>query len=232
LLAVGAFCPHLHAGWSSLQGNNRSAPARPSAPRPQPGVVRVPELRQAVNPVVREQTHIVERVQPAPMSVDRTRAVVADRQRMDVDEDRRQSFFWSDFHAGMRIDNLPDGYLRIGVRGHPFFYFEGVFYDDGPSGYVTVAPPVDAVISELPPGAETVTMGDTVYYYAAGAFYIQQPDGSYVVVAAPMGVTVTLLPPDATPVVINGTTCYQADGTYYQPVMQNGVTAYLTIAQP
>jgi hypothetical protein len=75
-------------------------------------------------------------------------------------------------------------------------------------------------------------MGDTVYYYAAGAFYIQQPDGSYVVVAAPMGVTVTLLPPDATPVVINGTTCYQADGTYYQPVMQNGVTAYLTIAQP
>ena len=151
---------------------------------------------------------------------------------MDIDEERRQSFFWSDFHAGMRIGRLPDGYRRIGVRGHPFFYYEGVYYDDGPSGYVIVAPPVSAIISDLPPGTETVVVGGTVYFYAGGAFYVQQSDGSFVVVAAPLGVTVVLLPPDAVSVVINGIVYYQADGTFYLPVMQNGVTAYLTVQQP
>jgi hypothetical protein len=252
LLAVGAFAPKLHAGWGSLQANNRSAPMQ-SAPRPQPQVnrepqiretqpvVRAPEPRQEIQPA-REQPYVVDHVQPAPVMVDRAReqtqspartsAGEADRRRMDIDEDRRQSFFWSDYHAGMRIDRLPDGYRRIGLRGHFYFYFEGVFYDDEPSGYVCVAPPVDADISDLSPGAETVVVNGTVYYYAAGAFYVQQSDSSYVVVAAPMGVTVSLLPPDAAPVAINGTVYYQADGTYYLPVMQNGVTAYLTVPQP
>ncbi|MGA2871716.1 MAG: DUF6515 family protein, partial [Verrucomicrobiota bacterium] len=79
---------------------------------------------------------------------------------------------------------------------------------------------------------ETVVLGDTYYYYAGGAFYVQQPDGSYAVVAAPIGVTVSTLPPDATPVTINGLTCYQSDGAYYEPVMENGVTAFLTIQSP
>jgi hypothetical protein len=251
LLAAGAFCPNLRAaGWSSLHGNNRSAPgsapARAAAPRPQPQVnraaqpairpepqpvIHAPAPRQAIQPV-REQPHAVERVRQPPVAVARTPAGEADRRRMDIDEDRRQSFFWSDYHAGMRIDRLPDGYRRFNVRGHPFFYFEGVFYDDGSSGYEVVAPPVDADIPDLPPGAETVEANGTVYYYAAGAFYAQQPDGSYVVVAPPMGVTVSLLPPDATSVVVNGTVYYQADGIYYLPVMQNGVTAYLTVPQP
>jgi hypothetical protein len=65
-----------------------------------------------------------------------------------------------------------------------------------------------------------------------GTFYVQQSDGSYIVVAAPLGVTVAELPSDATSVVINGIVYYQADGTYYLPVMQNGVTAYLTVPQP
>jgi hypothetical protein len=41
-----------------------------------------------------------------------------------------------------------------------------------------------------------------------------------------------MLPPDAVSVVINGSVFYQADGTYYMPVMQNGVTAYVTVPQP
>ena len=50
--------------------------------------------------------------------------------------------------------------------------------------------------------------------------------------AAPLGVTVAVLPPDATSFVVNGVGYFQADGVYYQPVMQNGVTVYLTIPQP
>jgi len=151
---------------------------------------------------------------------------------MDIDDERRQSFFWSDYHRGMHVDRLPDGYHRFRFHDHDYFYYEGVYYDDEPSGYVVVDAPVDADVPDLPPGAETVVVSGTVYYYADGVFYVQQADGSYVVVAAPMGVTVSELPPDAVPVVVNGTEYYQADGTYYMPVMQNGVTAYLTVQQP
>jgi hypothetical protein len=261
LLAFASLSPNLNAaGWGSIQGNNRGAPAQFSAPRPQPQVNRAPQVNREppvnrepqireTQPVIRPQTQPAFRpaeprqeIQPAreqpsvqqPLraTVERSRTSETDRRRMDIDEDRRQSFFWSDYHRGMRVNRLPDGYRRIHVRNHDFFFFEGVFYDDEPSGYEVVAPPVDADIPDLPPGAETVEVDGTVYYYAGGAFYVQQSDGSYVVVAAPIGVTVSMLPPDAVAVTINATTYYQADATYYLPVMQNGVTAYLTVAQP
>jgi hypothetical protein len=240
LLAVAAF--NLSAAdWGSLHGNNRSAPAAPAFhPQPQPS--RAPQINHAFAPVMRQETvrpmetrpevRPENRVAARPVVVNRTPAAEIDRRRMDIDADRRQSYFWSDYHAGMRIDRLPDGYRRFRVRDHDYFYFGGVYYDSGPSGYVVCAPPVDADIPELPPGTETIQVGDTVYYYAAGAFYIQQADGSFVVVPPPMGVTVSQLPPDATSVVVNGVGYFQADGVCYQPVMQDGVTVYLTVPQP
>jgi hypothetical protein len=258
-LAVGAFCPNLRADWGSLHGSNHSTPAPVSRPQMQPARAPVarpqpqPEVRPEPRPepqTVREQPRpeaqpvreeprqevqpgrAVDRPDQRPVVVNRSPAAETDRRRMDIDQERRQSYFWSDYHAGMRVDRLPDGYRRFHLRDHDFFYFGGVYYDSGPSGYEVCAPPVDADIPELPPGAETIQVGDTVYYYAAGAFYVQQSDGSFVVVAAPLGVTVSLLPPDATSVVINGAGYFQADGTYYEPVMQDGVTAYLTVPQP
>jgi hypothetical protein len=251
LLALAAFQLSA-ANWGSLHGNNRSAPAAPAFhPQPQPSrapevnhgpppaihqeAVRPPETRPQVQPV-REQPRQAVRpenhVEAHPVMESRTPARETDRRRMDIEEERRQSYFWSDYHAGMRIDRLPEGYRRFRLHDHDFFYFGGVYYDSGPSGYMVCAPPVDAAIPELPPGTETIQVGDTVYYYAAGAFYVQQSDGSFVVVAAPLGVTVALLPPDATSVVVNGVGYFQADGVYYQPVMQAGVTVYLTVPQP
>jgi hypothetical protein len=235
LLAVGTYCPSLHASdWGSLRGSNRSGGQAQVPPRSQPQMNRQPEPARQPEPMARpEQPRPVEHfVQPVPTQINRARAEQADRQRMDIAQERRQSYFWSDYHSGMRIDRLPDGYRRFRIHDHDYFYFEGVFYDYEPSGYVVIAPPVDAEIPELPPGAETVVVGDTIYYYAAGAFYLQQPDGGYVVVAPPMGATVSLLPPDAVEVIVNGITYYQADGIYYQPVIENGVTVYLTIPQP
>jgi len=234
-LTLVTFGPRLHAGWGSIRASNRSAAPAQTAPRPQPQVhqsqpVTHPEPHQAAEPA-REQTRPVEHFQ-TPAKVEQARADQADRQRMDIAPERSQSSFWSNYRPGMRIDRLPDGFHRIAVRGHPYFYFEGLFYDEGPSGYIIIAPPIDAEIAELPPAVETVLLGDTVYYYAAGAFYIQQADGSYIVVAPPMGVTVSMLPPDAVAVVFNGATYYQADGIYYLPVMQNGVVVYLTVPQP
>jgi hypothetical protein len=243
LLALGTFCPDLHAGWGSLQANNRSAPraqparpapaprpvARPEAPRPEAARPERPVARPE-NPGVREQPGFANQSRPQP--VYHTPAGETDRRRMDIDGDRRQSYFWSDYHPGMRIDRLPDGYRRFGLRGHDYFYFGGVFYDGGSSGYVVVAPPIDADVPDLPPGAETIQGPDgNIYYYGGGAFYIQASDG-YEVVAPPLGVTVSDLPPGATATVINGLTYYQAYGVWYQPVFENGVTAYLTVPQP
>jgi len=243
LVVLGAF--NLSAAdWGSLHGNNRSAPpayhqqSQPSrapemngapAPAMRPEAVRTPESHPAVQPQrerpqqdVRADNHGAAR----PV-MDRTPDREVDRRRMDIDEDRRQSYYWSDYHSGMRVDRLPDGYRRFHIHDHDYFYFGG-----GPSGYEVCAPPVDADIPALPPGAEAIQVGDTVYYYAAGAFYVQQSDGSFIVVPTPLGVTVALLPPDATSVVVNGIGYFLADGVYYQPVMQGGVTAYLTIPAP
>jgi len=205
---------------------------RPEQPREQQPAIRPEPPRQEVQPVSRDHPQIGAPYRQPAVAVDRARAGESDRRRMDIDADRRQSFFWSDYHSGMRVDRLPDGYRHFRFRDHDYFYFEGVFYDDEPSGYVVIAPPVDADVPDLPPGSETVVANGIVYYYVAGAFYEQQSDGSYVVVAAPIGVTVSELPPDAVETVANGIVYYLADGTYYLPVMQDGVTAYLTVAQP
>jgi hypothetical protein len=255
LLTLGSFAPNLQAGWGSLQGSNHSAaPARSSAPRPAPS--RAPEPARPAEPArppepdhqpapyrppeQRPEDRAPERpaYHPAPERPEyhpapaRTPAAETDRRRMDIDADRRQTFFWSDVHRGARFDHLPDGYRRFHVRDHDYFYFGGIFYDTGPDGYVVVAPPVDAVIPELPPGAETVQdASGNVYYYAGGAYYVPTADG-FAVVAPPLGVTVTEPPTDAVAVVINGVEYFQADGVCYQPVLENGVTAYLTVPQP
>jgi len=220
----------------------RSEPPPAFHPQPQPQIRTAEPPRQEVQPAPRVQPQIgapyrqpavaVDRGREQPQRIDNARASETDRRRMDIDGERRQSFFWSDYHAGMRIDRLPDGYRRFHFRDHDYYYFEGVFYDDEPSGYVVIAPPLDADVPDLPPGAETVVANGTVYYYVDGTFYVQESDGSYVVVAAPIGVTVSELPPDAVQVVINGVAYYQSGGIYYLPVMENGVTAYLTVAQP
>ena len=244
LLLASAFGPNLHAGWGSIRASNHSSAP---APRPQAPVNRSPQIRQApaqvTRPEARPENPAPAQVmcpenrpapvqQPRPVAVESARADQADRQRMDIAPERSQSAYWSGYRPGMTMGRLPDGWRRIGIRGHDYFYFGGIFYDTGPAGYVVIAPPVDADIPELPPDTETVVVGNTVYYYAAGAFYLQQPDGSFIVVAAPIGAVVSLLPPDAVPVIINGTTYYLADGVYYQPIMEDGAVAYLVVPQP
>ena len=90
-------------------------------------------------------------------------------------------------------------------------------------------PPVGATVSAPPEGAIPIYANGTIYYYAGGAFYLQQPDGSYAIVTTPIGVIVPELPPGAVQVIINGNTAYQFNNVYYQPVFVNGVTQYQTI---
>ena len=151
-----------------------------------------------------------------------------ERRRLDIEAERRHALYWASYYPGMVTGALPAGCLQISLAGSGSYYYDdGVYYQATPAGYTVVVPPVGAVVPRLPEGAETIVVGFSTYYYAGGAFYMQQLTG-FAVVPAPVGVTVTGLPPGATPVTINGGVRYLAGSTYFLPVMQGGVTAYVT----
>jgi len=227
LLACVADCPPLFASWGSIRANNRSQP-QVSRGEQARGPVREGEARERVapsRPEIREE--------PRGHGVDREEIEHEQRElrRTDIDRDRDGAYFWSHYRQGMVISSLPPGSVPLSVGVTPYYYDQGVFYENSPSGYVAVTPPVGAVVAAPPPGAEALAVGTQVYYYAGGSFYVQQPQGSFVVTPPPLGVVVNTLPPGAVPVTINGALYYEADGAYFVPVMENGVTAYET-AQP
>jgi hypothetical protein len=128
----------------------------------------------------------------------------------------------------MAVGVLPVGYVQTSVGLTGYYYYDGVYFRPTTEGaYTVVAPPVGAIVPQLPDGAEAIVIGEDTYYYGGGAFYLPQPTG-FVVVEAPVGVTVPGLPLGAAPAVINGVTYYLAGSTYFLPVMQGGVTVYVT----
>lgn len=147
----------------------------------------------------------------------------------DVDADIGGQHFWHGFVFGARIHGLRPGYLQIYVGGIPYFYDDGIFYQQTGDDYQEVYAPVGADVQDLPDGAIEIDAGNIAYYYAGGAFYVQQGDG-YVVAPTPIGVTVPELPPGAIEVSYNGGMAYQFNGIYYQPQFVDGVTQYVTFA--
>jgi hypothetical protein len=123
---------------------------------------------------------------------------------------------------------LPVGCVQVSFGGVGYYYNDGVYFRPTPAGpYAVVPPPVGVIVPQLPDGAEAVVVGQAPYYYAAGAFYVQEPTG-FAVVPAPLGAVVHGLPPGATPVVIEGRVYYLGNLTYFMPMMAGGVTVYVT----
>jgi hypothetical protein len=183
-----------------------------------------PPAAQAGWASIRASNHTERKVEPARHEPER----VLDRRRQDIEAERRHAFYWSGFHPGVTLTALPGQCMQTSVGAVGYYYYDGVYFQPTTtSSYVVVAPPLGAVVPELPEGAEPIIIDSTTWYYGAGAFYVQQQNG-FAVVAAPPGVTVTGLPPGAAPVVINGTMYYVAGAAYYMPVMQGGVTVYVT----
>jgi hypothetical protein len=145
----------------------------------------------------------------------------------DVDVDFRHDRFWHGFRYGARFGILPVGYFALQVNGAPYFYDDGIFYQQADDSYQEVYPPVGADVPDLPDGAVEIDAGNQTYYYAGGAFYVQTDNG-YDVAPPPMGVTVPELPPGAIQVAVSGGIAYQFNGIYYQPVFVDGVTQYET----
>lgn len=106
-----------------------------------------------------------------------------------------------------------------------YYYDDGCFYLPSNGGYSVVAAPIGAVVADLPPGYETVLVGNDTFYYFGGVFYSYNGQG-YQVVAAPPGAVVSELPVGAVEQDINGDTLMVYNNTYYLPISQDGQDAY------
>jgi len=215
----------------------RTEPAQRSAPppRPQPAPHAVaPHAPARIEPGVVERvnhgtirhvdTHVVQRPpEQQPGFEQRHRVIV----RHDVDVDVGRTRFWHGFVFGSRHRSLRVGYIQIFVNAVPYYYDDGIYYQQVDNDYQEVYPPVGADVPELPDGAIEIEAGNLTYYYAGGAFYVPQGNG-FVVAPTPLGVTVPELPPGAIEVAVNGAVAYQFSGIYFRPVFVNGVTQYTT----
>ncbi len=155
-----------------------------------------------------------------------------DDHRYDPRDDYRRWNRHSHYHYhrhGHIVIGLPSGHTRIVVRGSSFFYFGGVYYTSGSSGYVVVAAPMGAVIARLPNGYTVVVIGGAEYFYYYGSYYVWRPGVGYVVVVAPIGATVQYMPDGYTTVYVGGVRYYQFGGVHYRPYLRNGTTVYVSV---
>jgi hypothetical protein len=72
---------------------------------------------------------------------------------------------------GIFIDFLPMGCRRIYVHDHPYYYYNGTYYNYQDNNYQVVSPPVGAIVESIPDGYETVTIDGETYYTVDGAQY-------------------------------------------------------------
>ena len=168
--------------------------------------------------------HVVERPVAPPRDFDVHQHVIIHH---DVDVDIHRQQFWHGFVYGARHHDLRAGYMQLFVGGSPYYYDNGIYYQQAGNDYQEVYPPIGAIVLELPDGAIEIVAGNIVYYYAGGAFYVRQP-GGFAIAPPPMGALVQELPPGSSQVFINGGVAYQFNGIHYRPTFVNGVTLYMT----
>jgi len=225
LLALLASAP---VSYAQRQESRGAEGPREGAP-PRAAVQRQPVVVDRTNhgSIRHVDTHVVQRPVEAPRGgIDQHQHIIAHH---DVDADIGGQRFWHGFVFGARIHGLRPGYLQIYVNGAPYFYDDGIYYQQAGDDYQEVYPPTGADVQELPDGAVEIDVGNVAYYYAGGAFYALQ-DGGYVIVPTPIGVTVPEPPPGAVQIVVNGVVAYQFNGVYYQPQFVDGVTQYVTLS--
>ena len=129
---------------------------------------------------------------------------------------------------GFFLSSLAADAFYFSVAGSPYYYDDGVYYQQANGGYDVVAAPIGALVAALPPGYETFQLGDDTYFYYGGSFYINTGQG-YQVVQAPPGAVVSEVPDGATEQDIDGQTYLLYNGTYFQPVSQDGQDAYQVV---
>ncbi|WP_416195135.1 DUF6515 family protein [Pseudomonas sp. CCI4.2] len=115
------------------------------------------------------------------------------------------------FRPGYVINSMPGGHSRIGWHGQDYFYSGGYWYRPQGPRYVIVEPPRGIRVHELPSYSQEVWLGSTLFFVAAGTYYLYQPDTQDYVVSEPPQGAEPVYTPDAQPP-------QQASSYSYDPV--------------
>jgi len=106
-----------------------------------------------------------------------------------ADHRRGRGHMGPPFRHGHVFAKLPRGYRTVYVDRSPYYFYDGIFYRPGPTGYVVISAPVGAIVASLPLGHSRVSIGGALYFTFGGNYYRQVPQG-YVVAAPPPEVVV------------------------------------------
>ncbi|WP_219062657.1 DUF6515 family protein [Pseudomonas sp. UMAB-08] len=93
------------------------------------------------------------------------------------------------YRPGYEINRMPSSHSRIGWRGQDYFYSGGYWYRPQGPRYVIVTPPYGIRVRSLPSFSQEVWLGSTLFFLAAGTYYLYQAETQdYVVATPPQGV--------------------------------------------
>ena len=171
--------------------------------------------------------------------------------RQDFYEDNRYGWGWGHgygaggaFMAGMilgaAVVALPRAYTTVYVSGAPYYYSNGVYYQNAPSGqgYTVVEAPAGAEVQQLPEQTINVNVEGDTYQYANGAYYQEKKpekqgeDPSYEVVDPPKGATVQNIPEDAKKEKVGDKDYFVYGNTWYKPFSSGSDVVYMVVPKP
>jgi hypothetical protein len=137
------------------------------------------------------------------------------------------------------VASLPPRREVIVVSGSTYYYADGVYYAQAPSGYEVVPAPVGAVVEHPPQNVTNVYVDGREYGYDQGTYYEPQPPGdeegaapTYEVIAPPVGATVPSLPEGAEKRDVEGNTYFFYTETFYKPFYSGSDVVYMVAADP
>lgn len=128
------------------------------------------------------------------------------------------------YRPGYVVDRFPDRNWRVPYRGQDYFFSGGYWYRPQGARYIVVAPPRGIRTTYLPDYAREVWIGSSMFFLAAGAYYLYQEDTQdYVVVDPPAAAPQVAPAPQG-----NGydVVAYPANGQSPQQVQQDGEDCY------
>lgn len=89
------------------------------------------------------------------------------------------------WQPGYRVDTIPSGRWRVPHGGIDYYYADGYWYRPYGPSYVVVTPPYGVRVRTLPSYAEQLWIGSTLYFLAAGTYYLYEANRQEYVVASP-----------------------------------------------
>ena len=120
---------------------------------------------------------------PAPQTVDNNRLL---RRQHHNHWQPRYNFYDNQYHFYPYVNlgglmELSGNVIPVLYEGQTYYYDLGTFYAQEGQQYLAVPPPLDVIVSALPPQARQVRINGQVYYRYKGVCYIQVPQGFQVV---------------------------------------------------